>query len=337
MRATMMGWRFCAAVGLVLALGSASLAQDQGTNDAALTEDLGVMSALVDQSVLDFYKKIGNTGCMRCHTAGGLTDAWGNQELWIPDGQPHANLSLADHHFGAIPQASNATYLEGVGVVIQLKAPSLPHEGVVKLEPTIEEDKPLSRWELMKRQLNGQSDNATLQLSVDLNVELHSRTTLAKQLIGLLAESGHNFRGLSPDERISVAITFVPSTYGRTATELLLTPNVDRAGVDGAGNSGSGSGEGGGGSASGEGGQGGSASRTDLLLVTPQVTLNADIFNNNIYGVATPKRPPVRMTITATKAQLDAVASGAISLDDFAKAVVVRTIDPHRDAAYGSR
>ncbi len=289
----------------VLWLPAAASAQN-AQGDTQLSEDLRVMSALVDETVSDFYKKLGTANCMSCHT-GNLGTGWRGA---LAEGQ-FAHGALADWHFGATPEKSNATFVEGVGVVVQLTAPAFPEAGAIDIEANIVKGTP-SRWEQMRQKLEGGGAQSVLAtgMTVDLKAVHLSRDDLIDKLASLLAESGHNFRNLGMGDKIAIALTFEKSNQWQTWTGATIA-NA-HSGLSGEGQA---AGEGGVQSGVGAGGN------VPVLGDVPLI--------GNLMGQTKRAAPlPTRITVIANKTDIDAVHAGTMSPEQFREAVSVRVIEP---------
>ncbi|MDA7977863.1 MAG: hypothetical protein MPJ50_03730 [Pirellulales bacterium] len=326
------GWIRCQLGGfIVLCLPMLAAAQDEPDRDNELSEDLRVMSALVDETVLGFYQKLGAANCMACHAGNfNATELWRSQTVWSANGQFHDALS--QWHFGAAPTKSKSTYIPGMGAVVQLTAPDFPDAANVNLQADVHAEN-LSRWEKMRRQLAGERTDKVVDLSVELSVDItsvhFSRNDLVDELAELLAESGHNFRHLAAEERIAVSVTFEKGAYDwhhwgdgtKPASNVWGAANIFYGTGESAAASGSEGAAGQGAVAGGEGSSSAQASGDDVPFLS-NVPLLGELFRGG-------KRPlPVRLIVSATKAQVDAVASGTLSAEDFRKQVNVHLIDP---------
>jgi hypothetical protein len=99
-----------------------------------------------------------------------------------------------------IPTAEGV-YLRGRGVVFTLAL--APAAAQPAQPPKGSHGKPLSEWELMRKHLRGEDVKQTAQPAP-------KHPDLAEALLKLLADNGHNFTGLAPQESLTVAVTFRP-------------------------------------------------------------------------------------------------------------------------------
>jgi tetratricopeptide (TPR) repeat protein len=94
--------------------------------------------------------------------------------------------------------AADGVYLKGYGVVFNTGVPAPSNHPVRKQEPGAAESTP---WEKTRRELRGEPVTADAKPA-----ETHKKP-LSEVVLALLAENGHHFKQLAPDERITVALT----------------------------------------------------------------------------------------------------------------------------------
>jgi tetratricopeptide (TPR) repeat protein len=93
-------------------------------------------------------------------------------------------------------------------VVFQLEAPRLRDGGPQEAARSPSEaPRPLTEWEKARRELSSQIAEQEKPAPPEPQAP-PTRADLVEQLIGLLAENGHNFRRLGPTDRVAIAITF---------------------------------------------------------------------------------------------------------------------------------
>lgn len=194
---------------------------EQDALELAMAEDVEVMKRILDETLEDAYQPA-------------------NQEVWVSYiGGESSLMTLrgmdVDSALGGSQiEDALATYLDGYGVVFQLKAPPLREEPEKQEAELSLEAEPPTRWEATRLRLLGipghriqlKGDNAELEAgALSLHVEfptssdaVPTKSLLTQKLLDLLAENGHNFRRLKPEERLTVALTFrtgVPSDDGK--------------------------------------------------------------------------------------------------------------------------
>jgi len=163
---------------------------------AAMAEDMEVMKSILDEALEAAY---GRSPLLGIDATGALVEKPQGGQTRIPD--------------------ALVAYLEGHGVVYQLTAPRLFEEPEKKKADTVAA-KSVTRWEATRQRLEGKTD-ASAQAQADaprkswpLGFEVRyprtrpTKSILVEGLLDMLAENGHNFRELKPDEQVSIAITF---------------------------------------------------------------------------------------------------------------------------------
>lgn len=170
-------------------------AESATKRNAALTEDMEIMTRILDEAMEAAYGR----PLFGIDATGALVKSTQGRRSRVPD--------------------ALAAYLEGHGVVYQLTAPRL-FEEPEKKKTDDDAAESVTRWEATRLRIQGKTDTS-VKAQADAPGKTwprgfevrhsHARPTkslLVEGLLDMLAENGHNFRELKPDERVTVAITF---------------------------------------------------------------------------------------------------------------------------------
>jgi hypothetical protein len=155
----------------------------------------------------------------------GLVSAATGDQLWVDPSHSmgltplrsgslvgHTHSDLADHFLAAVGGGKSGvavphhgmegegTYLKGQGVVFSLTLPRPAQDP--RPEPARPAGKPLSEWEILRRELRGEK-----VLAKDGWREKRE-PRVADVVLMVLAENGQHLSQLAPEERVTVAITF---------------------------------------------------------------------------------------------------------------------------------
>lgn len=248
-------------------------------------EDLLLLSSLLTDAANKFHQantsRMQSTTCRGCHQMSGGdekfgvnlavdwagTNATNDIDFLVLGGRqknPHAGL----HEIPKADIAFTAAYLPGVGVVVQGSMPEPAMRFEASTEPQPEER--LTNWEKARRALRG----IPIEKSNFAEVRILSTPThpeLARRLAEVIQQNAQRIRGVKPDDKINLVVTFSPSSRVKSPTTLgILGVGNEHASaeteyeVEGYGEAGGGIGaEGGGFGPSDEYGGGGSASGLD--------------------------------------------------------------------------
>lgn len=166
----------------------------------AMSEDVEIMRQMVEQAVNDVYKNV---------------DVYKDASVaWRISGAPpnrdfiYTRPARSAHGGG---QDVTGVYLPGYGVLIQLTAP-MPFQEAVTVTKVERGAKKVSQWEVARRKLRGEFRIPLVEQlivsAVPDSTHLPTRAQLTERMLDVLAENGHNFRELSPDERLTVDLVF---------------------------------------------------------------------------------------------------------------------------------
>lgn len=191
-----------------------ALPEDPETNLAEETaEDMAVMKRILDEALEEVYE------LKRMVTLSG--DGTGGVMLRYD--ADSGTVAAVDRN--SIDDALSA-YLEGYGVVYQLTAPPPGEEPKkVQADTAAAAERP-TRWEATRRRVLGTAGDLAKTGSEGVDVQARAsilvadsiqfapagafptRSRVTEKLLEVLAENGHNFRHLGPNERLTVALTF---------------------------------------------------------------------------------------------------------------------------------
>jgi len=100
------------------------------------------------------------------------------------------------------PEAQGV-YLPGYGVVFTL---TLPPEPAPQVTTTVEEaPAPQTEWDRVRQEVRGEKPKASGKPTPA------AQPSTADIILKVLAENGHHFKALAPDERLTVVVTFEPA------------------------------------------------------------------------------------------------------------------------------
>jgi hypothetical protein len=194
---------------------------------ARLYEDVEIMRRLLEQNLRSHLPAAGtllaftSQQCQKCHDsstnllldlsngkigANTLTNPrYSNSAVpnWNALWHSAVNRNWMSAHHGllAVPRLEGV-YLRNQGVVYTVTLPTEP--GAAKPQPPKPAAKPLSEWERLRNQIRGEKPEMAP------SAPERKEPTLADTLLKLLAENGHNFSELAPNESVTVVVTFRP-------------------------------------------------------------------------------------------------------------------------------
>ncbi len=221
-----------------LAAAQAQPAAAEPQRRPQLNEDIEILRRLLNSRLENEYAPVRQggltwawTNCASCHDTGTahwqilqddsrslspkpnanaprqsfLTLSDGASANWLLPADHAQNFALAhdtlvplNHLHAAGHLDTEGVYLRGQGVVYTV---TLPPPGRGKAEPRPAPAKPVSEWDRVRRELRGEKPEPGKQ-------EPARKPTLTEIILRVLAENGRHFTELSPNESLTVVVTF---------------------------------------------------------------------------------------------------------------------------------
>jgi tetratricopeptide (TPR) repeat protein len=229
----------------------------QSSNSQKMYEDIEIMRRILNRKLGLWPGLIAlNTSCASCHVVSGnhiknsegkLVDIFGsNGRIRVPMDQantaPTSEVAIADfdgdglldmfvtndhqvhdaHASLGVPTDVEGVYLKGQGAVYTVTLPPPPRQRLLATKFT--SSKPLTDWERARQSVRGDqpkqenSKPESHETGIFAELENSGHLGLTEAILRVLAENGHHFSNLAPDEKITVAITFRES--GRSANQI---------------------------------------------------------------------------------------------------------------------
>ncbi|MCI0681733.1 MAG: tetratricopeptide repeat protein [Gemmataceae bacterium] len=210
---------------------------DKELSQARAYEDIEIMRRLVQRKLAVFAHS-----CRKCHQAadadafwlaerdfdlamrvGRFSAAGAGQPMGAGDSGAMGGKNVWEFfpHHGQLAQASESipvdgVYVKGTGVILQAQLPAsilqiMPATPGPKKQPPA-----LSEWEVIRKQLRGEKA-PTPVAQEDPHARVSQGVNLQDVLVQLLAEHGKHFQSLADNERLTLTVTFRPTTDVRAA------------------------------------------------------------------------------------------------------------------------